>query len=178
MAYFSDIANYWQRLDWQILRDGGIALYWRNEYLAQDAQWLKEHDYHVYDFDCATWLSSEDMFADFGRVLQFPDWWGRNLNALNDCITDLPLEESRGAVLVLQHFDSYASQSAARELPKDDTEAVLLLDILADASRFYLVNGIRVIALVQTDDPKLQIRRLGGKSPRWNEREWLNTNRR
>ena len=40
MTLFTNSPEDWQRLDWQILRDGGIALYWRDEYLADDLQWL------------------------------------------------------------------------------------------------------------------------------------------
>ena len=167
MAYFKNSADDWQRLDWRVLRDGGIALYWRSEYLAEDTQWLKTQDYVVYDFDCAGWRSLDDMFEDFGRVLQLPDWWGHNLNALNDLITDLPLDQDHGAVIVLRHFDSFASNS----------QAILALNIFAGASRFYLLSGRRLIVLVQSDDPNIRIEPLGGAAPRWNSREWLNANR-
>ena len=38
MTLFNNSPEDWQRLDWQILRDGGIALYWRQEYLADDVR--------------------------------------------------------------------------------------------------------------------------------------------
>jgi RNAse (barnase) inhibitor barstar len=178
MAYFNNRAEDWERLDWQILRDGGISLYWRAEYLAEDAQWLSNHDYNLYDFDCATWVSREDMFSDFGRALHFPEWWGRNFDALDDCITELELPESPGAAIVLRHFDVYAFHAEARTLPSGETEAVVLLDMLASASRFHLLNGRRLVVLVQSDDPELTLKKLGGKIPQWNHREWLNENRR
>ena len=35
------------------------------------------------------------------QALGFPDWYGRNLDALYDCLTDLPA----GTELVIRHFD-------------------------------------------------------------------------
>ena len=177
MAFFNNSADDWQRLDWQVLRDGGIALYWRNEYLVEDARWLNEHDYELYELDCAKWFSREDMFADFDQSFHFPDSWGRNFDALNDCMTDLPLDAERGAALILRRFDFYASRSGATTLPSGEVEAVIVLDILAGASRFYLLNGRRLVVLVQSDDANLRIERLGGMAPQWNRREWLNANR-
>ena len=31
----------------------------------------------------------ESVLAGFGRALSFPSWYGRNLNALRDCLADL-----------------------------------------------------------------------------------------
>lgn len=31
----------------------------------------------------------EEVHALFAQALEFPDWYGRNLNALFDCLTDL-----------------------------------------------------------------------------------------
>jgi hypothetical protein len=177
MPFFNNTADDWQRLDWQILRDGGIQLYWRREYLAEDTQWLAEHDYDVFEFACETWLSQDGMFSDFARVLRLPEWFGRNFDALDECIADLPLTECRGAVIVLARFDSYATGAGSAPMQRVKTEAELVLDIIASASRFHLLNGNRLIALVQTNDPKLPFGALGGAIPQWNRREWLDANR-
>jgi hypothetical protein len=42
-----------QQLDWVILRDGGIALYWRPEILAEDLKWFEEKKYVIHSFDTA-----------------------------------------------------------------------------------------------------------------------------
>jgi Barstar (barnase inhibitor) len=178
MPFFNNNPDDWQRLDWQILRDGGIQLYWRREYLIEDSQWLAKHDYDVFEFACETWESQDDMFSDFARVLRLPDYVGRNFDALDECISDLPLTESRGAAIVLAGFDAYAAGAGAAPMERLRNEAEVLLDIIASASRFHLLNGNRLVTLVQTDDPQLRFGALGGVSPRWNHREWLNANRR
>ncbi len=93
------------------------------------------------------------MFSDFARVLRWPDYFGRNFDALDECIADLPLTENRGAVMVLTRFDAYAAGSGSAPMEGVKNEAEAVLDSIASASRFHLLNGNRLVALVQTDDP-------------------------
>jgi hypothetical protein len=83
MTLFSNSPADWQRLDWQILRDGGIALYWRQEYLTDDVQWFASQNYDIYEFDCERWRSEEEMYSDIGRVLRFSEWWGPDWDAIS-----------------------------------------------------------------------------------------------
>ena len=46
------------------------------------------------------------------RELAFPDWYGRNLDALFDCLTDLSQETE----LLLQNWDSWEDQRYADRL--------------------------------------------------------------
>jgi hypothetical protein len=177
MCFFKNTPNYWQRLDWQILRDGGIQLYWHREYLSEDSQWLAKHDYDVFEFECETWKSQDDMFSDFARVLRLPDYFGRNFDALDDCLADLPLSENRGGAIVLGRFDAYAAHAGSAQMPGFKNAAEVVLDVIATASRFHLLNGNQLVALVQTNDPQLRFGAIGRVSPQWNRREWLNANR-
>jgi hypothetical protein len=181
MALFTNSPDDWQRLDWQILRDGGIALYWREEYLVADVGWLAAQNYEIYDFECERWDSEDDMYSDIGRVLRFSEWWGpkcgHNMDALAECLTDLPIREDGGAVLVFHKFNAYASGSGSALMHSGRAVAEVLLDVLAGTCRFCLLNGSRFIVLVQTENPNIQIGQLGGVSPKWNRREWLNKNR-
>ena len=177
MPFFSNTPDDWQRLDWLILRDGGIHLYWRREYLTEDTKWFANHDYDVFELACQTWESQDDMFSDFARVLRLPDYFGRNFDALDECTADLPLTENRGAVVVRSRFDAYAAGTGSAPMQRLKNEAEVVLDIIASASRFHLLNGNRLLALVQTDDPELRFGALGGSNPQWNRREWLSAKR-
>ena len=39
--------------------------------------------------DCAGIFTREDLHRVFAQALQFPHWYGNNLDALHDCLTSL-----------------------------------------------------------------------------------------
>jgi hypothetical protein len=177
MTAFTQEDGYGDRLDWKILSDGGIALYWRREFLDGDIDWFRRHNYQVFSCDCGRWATSEEMYADLQRTLPFPTDIGGNLDALDDSLDDLPVPDVGGIALVLTHFDAYAKGPGAAPKPPGHPEAEIVLDILARASRNFLLAGRRFLTLVQTDDPGAKFDRLGCVSAQWNRREWLNKNR-
>lgn len=164
-----------ERLDWQILRDGGVVLYHREDYLGEDIRWLSTEGYDIYQFQGQRWDSDDEMYSDLSRVLRFSEWWGRdwgrNLDALADCLTDLPIS-CTGAVLVFHRFDGYANGSGSAFVANGRTKAWALLDVLVRTSRFFLVSGKRFLILVQTDDREMKLEPLAPVWPAWNRREW------
>src|ERR1044072_5105109 len=105
MAVFRNEAEEFERLDWDLLQDGAVTLYFRPQLLAADVDWLKEHDYRVDSFDCSLWVDESEMHKALARQLEFPDYYGRNLNALNDCLSDLEVPDEGGRVLVFNKYD-------------------------------------------------------------------------
>jgi hypothetical protein len=49
-----------KQLDWIILRDGGVQLYWLDEILSDDLRWLKSNGYKIISFDAAEWRSGSE----------------------------------------------------------------------------------------------------------------------
>lgn len=177
MAPFTQPDKYGNRLDWKILRDGGIALYWRREFFDKDLDWFRQENYQMFSFDCTRWASPEEMHTDFQQTLTFPSYYGKNLSALNDCLSDLPVPDVGGIALVLSRFDAYANGPGTDPVASGRPEAEVVLDILARASRYFLLTGRRLLSLVQTDDPRIRFENLGCVSVIWNQREWLNKSR-
>ena len=104
-----------QRLDWTILRDGGIALYWRSEILADDVKWLESNGYRIVSFEAGDWLSEVQLHDALKADLSFPDYYGKNLDALNECIwDDLVVPDNGGLALVLNHYDHFAKTVIGR----------------------------------------------------------------
>ena len=169
MAIFRNESEDFQRLDWTLLQNGAINLYLRRELLAEDAAWLKAHNYQLDNFDCSAWGREEDMHEALASGLEFPDYYGRNLDALNDCIGDLEIPEESGRVLIFHRYDAFAAQ-----FPR---AAWVILDIIESKSRFLLLFAKRLFALVQSDDPKLSFEAVGAHPVMWNRREWLNKSR-
>lgn len=82
--------------------------------------------------DAETWViripkgiaTIDDLFETFEREGDFPEWSGRNWNALSDCLRDFNWIEQRRIVIV--HAD----------VPLDDAaDRAEYLDVLADAVR-------------------------------------------
>jgi RNAse (barnase) inhibitor barstar len=65
------------------------------------------------------------LFAEFARALAFPDYFGHNWDALEECLADLEWLPAKGYILLIT--------DAASVLSSDDTEYETLLEILHDA---------------------------------------------
>jgi RNAse (barnase) inhibitor barstar len=165
MAIFRDDANPWNQLDWRLLQNGPVSLYARPDFLAEDLAWLAANHYAIDRFDCRTWTTAAAVHAALSSALSFPDYYGENLDALNDCLSTLAIPDVNGRVLVFEHFDVPAHASVGL--------ATGVLDIVAGQARQHLLFGRRLLALVQTDDPKLAFERIGSTAVTWNPREWL-----
>ena len=50
------------------------------------------------------------VLAELGRRLGFPPWYGANLDALNDCLTDFSWLEAPGYVLIIAGADTLHAQ--------------------------------------------------------------------
>lgn len=165
MATFQNNPDEWQRLDWSILQNGWTSLYWKQEILETDLTWLKSEHYSIADFDCQTWTGENEMHKQLKDKLIFPDYYGENWDALNDCLSDLEIKNA-GQIVVFRHLDNL-----------DTKRAHTLLDIFASNSRRQMLFGKRLIVLAQVDNPNYHIGQVGATPVMWNQAEWLSSNR-
>jgi hypothetical protein len=164
MAVFHGDDDY-QRLDWALLQNGAVSLYYRTEILAEDIAWLVAHGYVVHEFDCVAW-ETEDHFHDaVSAALEFPGWYGRNIHAFKDCLCDIDIPDEGGCALVFRRYDYFAIQQ-----PKF---AQWVLDDIQQNSRILSLWGRRLMALLQSDNPRLDFQPVGACGVNWNRREWL-----
>src|SRR5436190_8742793 len=75
-------------------------------------------------------LSKGEVLAAFAAALDFPDWFGRNWDALEDCLGDLSWRKADGHVLLIAHFDG---------VPRD--ELGVLREVLAASAEFWAGRG-------------------------------------
>jgi hypothetical protein len=68
----------------------------------------------------------QPVFDAFARALAFPDWFGRNWDALEDCLTDLSWRDAAGYVLLLEGVAK---------------EERVLVDVLRSAAQFWAGQG-------------------------------------
>ena len=66
------------------------------------------------------------LLRKIAATLGFPDWFGENWDALEDCLTDMSWREAQGHVLVFEGFQF---------LPEDDLG--VLIDVLISAAEFW-----------------------------------------
>jgi len=155
-------------LEFELMRDGPVTKYFRAPILEEHLAALVGLGYRVDRFECARWVDAEVVHDDLARVLAFPDYYGRNLDALVDCMRDLEVSEA-GRVIVLSRYDVPVAA-----IPR---VANVVLDIIAGQSWAELLFGRRLIALVQSEDPWLELEPVGAHPARWNHREWMNASR-
>jgi RNAse (barnase) inhibitor barstar len=65
------------------------------------------------------------LYAEFARALEFPDYFGHNWDALEECLADLEWLPAKGYILLIT--------DAASVLSNDETEYETFLEILRDA---------------------------------------------
>ena len=158
-----------ERLDVRLLQSGAIALYHKHAVLAHDVAWFQQAGYRVYTLDAARWSSSSDFHDDAKRELALPDYYAGNLAAWIDCLGDLEIPDEGGVAIQIRHFDAFARLEAQF--------AHTILDSIESASRRFLIFGRRLVALVQSDDPRIRFERVGALPVNWNPREWLEADR-
>ncbi len=66
-----------------------------------------------------------DLFNEFARALAFPDYFGHNWVALEECLADLEWLPAKGYILLITDTQAV--------LPEDEEEYETLLEILNDA---------------------------------------------
>lgn len=69
----------------------------------------------------------QGLLAGIAAALKFPEWFGGNWDALEECLTDLPSDNVRGFVLLLDQSAEFAGHS-----PNDFAAAVEIFESIAE----------------------------------------------
>lgn len=150
-------------LDFHILQSSSVAVFDGDELLEATLAWFNGAGYQVVPFECASWFTAAVAHADLKRGLGFPDYYGHNLDALDDCLYDVSAGEygldpdTTGLVVVLRGYDDLAARLPAL--------AAALLDIVASRARGALLFGHRMLCFVRTDENVRTFPALGGGPP-------------
>ena len=93
-------------------------------------------------FDVARIDARDAVFDAVAQALQFPAWFGRNWDALEDCLSDLSWRPARGHVLLFEGF------------PSGDERGVLL-DVLRSSAQFWAARSHPFFAVLI--DPRREV---------------------
>jgi hypothetical protein len=154
--------------DFALLQNGHVHLVrhaWARGRLLDD---LTALGYAVAVADLGGCASPGDLRATvIAAVPGWPEGYGAgNWDAFVDGLSDHLLDHAHPRrVVVLDGFDAY--------LERDPHNAHLLLEVMARAGRWHLLFGRRLICLVMTDDPHLDLGTVGAQPVGWNRHEWL-----
>jgi RNAse (barnase) inhibitor barstar len=67
----------------------------------------------TFRIDLATVLDKEGLFERLATALEFPNWFGRNWDALADCLGDFSWLEAKGYVILLERCDDFCASHGA-----------------------------------------------------------------
>jgi RNAse (barnase) inhibitor barstar len=147
------------RLDDEILLEGPICIYSNEEILNKDLEWFKESGYTIYDFDTSAW-TSDIAHQEMKSKMGFPQYYGNNLDAFDECLGEMYLDNYIGQVIVFRHFDKFTTS--------DERFCNTILEIITEQSWAWLVSFHKLIGIIQVDDRSFLAPRIGGYfKPRW-----------
>jgi hypothetical protein len=161
--------------DYQLIQNGFVSKFYSPEVLAETVSMLSRSGYRVVSVDASRWDVTQDMHRDIAASLNFPDYYGENLDALNDCLSDVASGdygwsvEDKGLVLVIDNVDKFWATE-----PRVAFELIDIFNLNATRAALY---GNRLMCLVRSDDPRWEPPPFGGYSASWNPTEWLDKNR-
>jgi RNAse (barnase) inhibitor barstar len=125
---------------------GTAGVYQLTEPLSSIEDAAQEHDYAMWRIDCSGIASKEGLLRAIAETLAFPDWFGENWDALEDCLTDLSWREAPGYVLVLE---------SCGPLSRTDPEAFeTALEIFDSAAEYWYDEEVPFWVFVSGADPE------------------------
>jgi hypothetical protein len=151
------------RVDFGILRNSPVFVYYDREYLERIVQWLRANAYRICDMDSSTWTTEAAACSGLSLGLQIDDPYDRfvnglNTDALDDDLEDIEIPEDGGTVAVLRGIDALMNKFPAT--------AHAILNSLAASSRYHSLFGLRFMTLVLCNDSRLAFHdRIGGTRP-------------
>lgn len=98
-------------------------------------------------------MDIDAILARIGEVLHFPDWYGANFDALNDCLTDPEYLPGKGHILTIDGCEQM--------LASDPVGYATLLEVFTAAIDDLGKTGVPLWVLL--DQPAQGIRTLTGK---------------
>ncbi len=97
-------------------------------------RWAEEAGQRFVLADLSACDDRKAVLKELGRAFAFPDWYGANLDALYDCLTDLAEPGASGLVVVLDHLP---------KSPRFDAEQrTRLIEVFRDALEPFTELGV------------------------------------
>lgn len=106
--------------------------------LPDEAAWVTRaahaHGFVYWRIDLATVRDKSALLASIAWALEFPDWFGGNWDALQDCLGDLSWRSAPGYAIVLENCQAFAQHAS------EDFETAL--EVFGAAAEFWRAHGV------------------------------------
>ena len=112
------------------LSDASKSGVYRSTTGAVIAEACRGSDLRISGIDFKGVKNKADLLSRVASSLDFPDWWGRNWDALKDSLADLSWTAARGTIMVIDHV---------QDLPSDDLRT--LTEILQEVALLWAKDG-------------------------------------
>jgi RNAse (barnase) inhibitor barstar len=131
----------------EILHDSGKAGVYRLSLpLSMLGAASRHAGYHYVEVELEDVYDEAELLAALAEALEFPDWFGRNWDALADCLMDLTWLDAPGFVIVLKDCDSLMEHN-----PDDFATA---LEVFADAAAYWHETETPFWVFAGCEDPQ------------------------
>ena len=74
--------------DIEILKNGHICKYFKTAVLDEDLIWFQNNKFEMIDINLSNW-TKKNFHKKLKYSLNFPNYYGENLDAFNDCLSDM-----------------------------------------------------------------------------------------
>ena len=98
---------------------------------------------HVVEIDGAKARTLRGFYPRIAKALIFPDYFGKNLDALSDCLASLEYIGSHDVVLLIRHVHHFLD----KEKPEKRAAAIEVLRYVENPKNRYDAVKFRVIGL-------------------------------
>ncbi len=107
----------------------GVYVLLKSASTADVEQMARTHRLEFFHFQGGGIRGKEGFLNGAAAALEFPDYFGHNWDAFEECLTDMSWRPAPGYAILLEHFETFRKEAPA------DFET--LLHILHDAASFW-----------------------------------------
>ncbi len=105
-----------------------------------------KHGLAVFVLDGKKALGKEEFLEHIAKALHFPDYFGNNWDAFEDCLTDMSWQEAKGYIMLYQDFGVFAERSPE--------QFGVALEIFKDSAEFWRTHKKLFLILLHGTGPK------------------------
>lgn len=144
----SSVVHNRHRIDIDLLENGHVHRFTTRAALDAVVERIRPLGYLIHEIRADTWHDERAMHRDLAAHLEFPNYYGHNLDAFNDVLRDIAVfsygsdPSTTGTVLVLTGFDTFRVQ-----YPQT---AQTLLDMFAVQAHVALLGLHPMLCLVES----------------------------